>query len=71
MNDGEAVIQKALDEITRLTAEIGELKAKIPATPAPEVLVKKSDEEEAAELFKSLSTSDQLRLALAVRHNGK
>jgi phage head maturation protease len=69
--EGEDQLQKAVDEITRLSAEIGELKARIPATPAPEVLVKKSDEEEAAELFKSLSTSDRLRLALAVTHNGK
>lgn len=69
--DSGDVLQKAVDEITRLTAEVGELKARIPATPEPEVLVKKSDQDEAAELFKSLSTSDRLRLALAVSHNGK
>lgn len=66
-----AAIQKAADEIARLTAEVNELKDRIPATEVPEVQIKKSDTDEAREQFAALSTYDQLRLALAVKTGGK
>jgi len=65
------ILEKAASEIAGLRAEINELRERIPATPAPDVLVKKAEEQEFSELMKSMSPSDKLRFGLRLAEETK
>jgi hypothetical protein len=64
-------LEKAESEISELRAVIEELKNKTPSGGVPDVLVRKSDEEDLNDVLKSMSTAERLRFALAVHTNGK
>ena len=69
--DVDAVVRKAVEETTAVyRAEIEELKSRIPETTGPGVLVQKSEQEEAAEVWAEVRASDPmtaLKAALAAK----
>lgn len=64
-------LEKALSEIDELKGQVNQLRESTPAGGGPGLLVRKSDEEELAEMLKSMTPTDKLRFALRAKYEGK